>query len=265
MEQRIDPNENSGDHAMSIAANASAFAQTATTYAAHRPRYPEALWDWVVAQCASKASAWDVGCGNGQASVALGDRFDHVLASDVSAEQIAAAQPHPNVTYQAVSAEDAQIAPASLDLVCAAQALHWFDLARFWPLVHRALKPDGLFVAVSYGLFEIDREIDSISAQCFHQVVSPYQSAANHSIGDAYKGVQFPFAMLNAPAFAIEIDWSLDQFLAYASTWSAVTRMRKEAGVDPMPSYRAALEPVWGSAPRRVRMPLVLKAGRVPG
>jgi SAM-dependent methyltransferase len=246
---------------MSNAANATAFSQYASAYAQHRPSYPPALWDWAAGLCADHEHAWDVGCGNGQAAVALAEKFTRVSATDISAEQIAAATPHPRVAYAAVAAEHAQIAPGSIDLVCVAQALHWFDLQKFWPLVQRALKPRGVFLAVAYGLFSVNEAIDAVTERYFYKVTNGYQSAGNVAVAQGYKDFVFPFELVQPPALDIQMHWTLDQLLNYAATWSAVARIRKEAGFDPIPIYRAALAPLWGDTARTVRMPLAIKAG----
>jgi SAM-dependent methyltransferase len=247
---------------MSNALNAATFAANAAAYAQHRPHYPQALWDWIAGLCPTHERAWDAGCGNGQATVALGGYFFDVLGTDISAEQIAAALPHPNVRYQAIPTEDVVWPANHLDLICVAQALHWFDLARFWPQVHAALKPGGVFVTVAYGLFDVDPVIDLIIETHFYRVVLPWQSAANLSIRDGYPGIVPPGAPIAPPTLAIEVDWTLEQLLGYAGTWSAVARMRQETGRDPIAPLRQALTPVWGDAVHQVRMPLVIKASR---
>jgi SAM-dependent methyltransferase len=247
-----------------LTANAQAFGAYAKDYAQHRPTYPQALWAWAAQLCAQHDHAWDVGCGTGQAAVALADTFAHVTATDISAQQIEAATPHPRVRYQAVSAEDAQVSPRSVDLICVAQALHWFDLAKFWPAVHAALKPRGVFLALGYGLFNVDEAIDTATQRHFYEVVDGFQSAGNKALAQGYKDIAFPFDMVAAPPLAIEMHWTPDQLLNYAATWSAVARIRKETGFDPMPMYRAALAPLWGDETRIVKMPLTIKVGYNP-
>jgi SAM-dependent methyltransferase len=245
-------------------ANATAFGEYAADYAKSRPQYPAALWQWVASQCEAHERAWDAGCGNGQASLALAQYFNHVTATDISAEQIASATPHGNISYAALRTEDASFAPASLDLVCVAQALHWFDLNSFWPQVQSALKTRSVFLAVAYGVFSVNEEIDAVSKQYFVDVVDPYQAAGNRMVGNGYRDVQFPFEMIEAPKMAIECQWTLDQLVSYVATWSAAVRMKKEQGVDPIAAYRVALEHLWGDAQsqRNVRMPLTIRAGR---
>ncbi len=244
-------------------ANAVAFGEYAASYAKSRPQYPAALWQWLASQCESHEHAWDAGCGNGQASLALAQCFNHITATDISAEQIANATLHKNISYAAIRTEDASFAPASLELICVAQALHWFDLEKFWPQVQNVLKPRGVFIAVAYGLFSVNEEIDAISKQYFFDVVEPYKAAGNRMIASGYRDIQFPFKMIEAPPFAIECEWTLDQLVSYAATWSAVARMRKEQGVDPMPAYREALRSAWGDTnrPLTTYMPLTIRTG----
>ena len=57
-------------------------------YVRARPHYPEALFDWIAAEAPAHTCAWDAGCGNGQASVALAARFERVIATDPSERQL---------------------------------------------------------------------------------------------------------------------------------------------------------------------------------
>ena len=66
--------------------------------------------------------------------------FDRVIATDASEKQIANAQSHEIVEYRVAPAENSGIGSETLDLVMVAQALHWFDLDRFYGEVRRVLK-----------------------------------------------------------------------------------------------------------------------------
>src|SRR5687768_5001801 len=106
------------------------FSGHAAAYAQARPTYPPALFDWLAAACPRRDLAWDAGGGNGQASLALADRFAHVHASDPSTTQIDAAPTHPRIAWRVEPAEACSLGDGTADLVTVAQAYHWFDHAR---------------------------------------------------------------------------------------------------------------------------------------
>src|ERR1700743_698682 len=106
------------------------FSRLAAQYAEYRPSYPASLFDYLVSICGARHAVGDCACGTGQATIALADRFDVVIATDASQQQVSAAKPLPNVTYRVAPAERSGIETGSLDLVAVAQALHWFDLGQ---------------------------------------------------------------------------------------------------------------------------------------
>jgi methylase of polypeptide subunit release factors len=75
------------------------FAQASDAYAAARPFYPRALFDWIADTCRNREAAWDCATGSGQAATALATIFDRVEATDVSAAQVAEAFAAPNIRY----------------------------------------------------------------------------------------------------------------------------------------------------------------------
>ena len=66
--------------------------------------------------------------------------FDRVIATDASEKQIANAQSHKIVEYRVAPAENSGIGSETIDLIMVAQALHWFDLDRFYAEARRVLK-----------------------------------------------------------------------------------------------------------------------------
>src|SRR5690242_15552742 len=99
------------------------FSRLAAQYAAFRPAYPASLFDYLAQSCPGREAVWDCACGSGQATMALAERFQSVIATDASQEQVAAAPPRANITYRVARAEDSGIESSSLDLVTVAQAL----------------------------------------------------------------------------------------------------------------------------------------------
>lgn len=60
-----------------------------------------------------------------QVAVSLAESFQHVVAQDSSASQIAAAQQRPNIRYEQAPAEASGLPDGSVDLITAAQCMHW--------------------------------------------------------------------------------------------------------------------------------------------
>src|SRR5688500_6310732 len=120
------------------------FSAVAREYAAYRPRYPEALFDFLAERAPARELAWDCACGNGQATLDLAGRFDRVIATDSSAAQIAEAPSHPRIEWRVASGERSGIPGGVCDLVTVAQALHWLDIDAFFAEARRVSRPAGL-------------------------------------------------------------------------------------------------------------------------
>lgn len=242
------------------------FSRSAASYARYRPRYPRALFDFVSGLCAQHRTAWDCATGNGQAAVELARYFEHVVATDASADQIAHATPHAGVTYRVATAEESGLADASVDLVTVAQALHWFDLDRFYSEVRRVTVPGGAVIAWSYGDPILDDPVlDGILRRFNHGTVGAYWPAERHAIGEGYRQLPFPFTAVPTPPLMLEQVWTLPELVGYLRTWSAVTAYRAAHGMDPVAELEVELGRRWDleRAARLVRWPLVILAGRV--
>jgi ubiquinone/menaquinone biosynthesis C-methylase UbiE len=120
------------------------FSRLAAQYAEFRPRYPGALFDLLARVGPARELAWDCACGSGQATLDLVERFGSVVATDASAQQIAAAKPHPRVEYRVARAEDSGLESKSVDVITVAQSLHWFDRPAFYAEARRVLRPHGV-------------------------------------------------------------------------------------------------------------------------
>lgn len=242
------------------------FSSCSGQYAAFRPRYPAALFAWLSSVCHAHERVWDCACGNGQASVDLAEHFQEIVATDLSAEQIAHAQAHPRVRYQLGMAEASGLPDASVDLVTVAQALHWFDLDRFYQEARRVARAGAVLAVWCYGVCEIPADRGNDELQHFYSnVVGPYWMPERHLVESGYRTVQFPAPELPTPQLAMQLDWSLEQLLGYVSSWSASARYLKERGEDPVNRLRSALQPHWGAATNRhtVRWPLGVRAARL--
>lgn len=239
------------------------FSGHAADYARFRPGYPAALFDWLAAQTAGHALAWDCGCGNGQASVPLAARFERVVATDLSPQQIASAPPHPRIDFHAAPAETSGLPDRSADLVAVAQALHWFAFDRFYAEVRRVLKPGGLIAAWTYQLLRAEPAVDALLADFYTHTLGPYWPPERKWVDAAYRDLPFPFEEVTPPAFEIQLRWTLPDLLAYLGTWSASQRFIAAQGQSPIPALGARLETVWGEGRRDIIWPIAMRVGRV--
>lgn len=242
------------------------FSGVSAAYAAFRPRYPAALFDFLAQAAPARNAAWDCGTGSGQAAGGLAQHFSHVTATDASEAQIAHAAPHANVTYRVAPAEASGLPDISVDLVTAAQAAHWFDRPRFWAEARRVLRPGGGVIAVwTYVLFEIAPEIDSIVQRFYSATVGPFWPPERRLSEERYRTIDFPFAEFPVPEFEIAERVTLEDAAGYIRTWSATRGFVEGHRRDPVDDLVAELTPVWGDpgTARLARWPIAMRAGRV--
>lgn len=241
------------------------FSGHASLYTRFRPGYPRGLFQFLAALPAGRGCAWDCGTGNGQAAVGLAEFFEKVIATDPSAEQIAHAWPHAGVEYRLGSAEEPPLAGASVDLITVAQALHWFDLPRFYVQVRRVARPGGILAAWTYALAKIDPAVDRVIWHLYRNVLGADWPLERKLVEERYATIDFPFEEVPAPRFAMSAQWNFDELIGYLGTWSATQRYLGREGKDPVDLVRTELADAWG-APETVRdvaWPLDVRVGRV--
>lgn len=242
------------------------FASVAADYAGFRPTYPAALFAWLAGIAPGRTLAWDCATGSGQASRDLAAHFERVIATDASSAQIAAATPHPSVEYRVAPAEASGLSGATVDLVAVAQALHWFDLDRFYAEARRVLKPGGILAVWSYGVLSVEGEAANAQAEAFYRdTVGPYWPPERRLVESGYRTLPFPFAEISAPSFNMEVHWNLPELLGYFRSWSATGRYIAEQGHDPVAMLAAQLAPLWTppNDRRRIAWPLAVRVGKV--
>ena len=239
------------------------FSKQAADYAKFRPRYPRELFEYLGSVAPSRALAWDCATGNGQAAVELAEVFDRVIATDASEKQIANAEPQDRVEYRIASAEESGLESDTIDLIMVAQALHWFDLPRFYEEVPRVLKSKGVFAASAYKFFHITPEIDPlVNHRYYDKVVGPFWPP-ERTLVEKFEELPFPFSEIQTPSFEMIAQWNLEHLLGYLRSWSATQRCIAAKNRDPLEIIAGELRAAWGDAkePRRVVWPLTLRVG----
>jgi SAM-dependent methyltransferase len=241
------------------------FSSSAAEYAAFRPRYPEALFDFVAALPARRRAAWDCATGNGQAAVPLAARFDRVIATDGSVEQIAHARRHGRVDYRVALADASGLESGSVDLVTVAQALHWLPHDRFFAEVRRVLAPGGALAVWCYARLTIAPDIDAVIERYYAGTLAPYWSPERALVDTGYRTIAMPIDEAAAPVVSMTSEMTLDELMGYFRTWSATRKLASEIDRDPVVDVRERIRPLWGEAAERrtVRWPLHVRAGRM--
>lgn len=240
------------------------FSTDSARYAQFRPDYPPELYAYLYTRVSNFHCAWDCGTGNGQVALVLVERFEQVYASDLSAQQIEQALPHPRVQYEICRAELTPFSDQQFDLITVAQALHWFDFAAFYQEVQRVAKPGALLAVWGYGVLQINPGIDSLIRHFYEMIVGPYWDAERHHIDETYRGIPFPFDEIEKRDFFIKKNWSLEQLCGYLRTWSSVKKYQQQRAADPVAALEIQLKELWpATAILDIRFPVFLKSGIV--
>ncbi|MFL7868626.1 MAG: class I SAM-dependent methyltransferase [Anaerolineales bacterium] len=241
------------------------FSQQAREYAQHRPRYPEAMFDYLASLAPSNELVWDCGTGNGQAALALANRFQRVIATDASAEQIASAFPHERIEYRIEPSEYTTIPSGTVDLITVGTAVHWFDFEPFYAEVRRVGKANSILAVWTYHLPVIEPEIDRWLEHFYRVTLADYWPERIHYLDLRYRTLHFPFAEIEPPAFEMEANWELNSLIGFLGSWSAVRKLIKDNGKKAFVDQIKELERLWGkkSSQREIRWPLHFRIGKV--
>lgn len=208
-------------------------------------------------------AAWDCATGNGQVAKDLSKHFKHVFATDHSSNQIANAVLQENITYSVASAENSGFPDNKFDLVTVGQALHWFDIPKFFDEVKRVSKPNGVIAIWGYGVLKIDKDIDPIIDDFYNNIIGPYWDSERTLIEEEYKSISFPFERIDVPSFEFSFEWTLDQLANYLSTWSSVQKYLKQHGTNPVGQLISRIAPLWTVDKKKVSFPLFMLTGKV--
>jgi hypothetical protein len=241
------------------------FSGHAAAYARHRPRYPEGIYTWLASLTNGHDLAWDAGTGNGQVAVSLAAHYREVHASDVSADQLARATPHAGVTYHQEPSDRVSLRHASVDLITAGSAAHWFELEGFYSEATRVGKRGAVIALWSYGPRDIADRIHPSIHRFQEKVVRDYWPERIQLVHERYTTLPFPFEEIEAPPFSMSADWNLRELLGFLDTWSASQRYLQERGSHPLNEIVDELTQAWGEPEgrRHLEWPLFFRVGRI--
>jgi len=241
------------------------FAENSSQYLEHRPQYPDELFDFITSLVPEKTLVWDCGTGNGQAALALAQRFKQVVASDINQAQLDVAPQKANIEYHCWPAEKTALLDNSVDLITVAQALHWFDLEKFYQEVKRVAKPAGVIAVWCYSLGKISPAIDKIYRDFYFNIVGEYWPMERRYIDEKYQTILFPFTRVPTPQFTLQKELTLQQLIGYLNTWSVVKSYQKQHHANPIDLIYRQLVSAWGSSNDKkiMQWPVHLICGKI--
>ena len=128
------------------------FSERAEQYARYRPRYPNALLDFLASKIPSPATVADIGSGTGILSGQLLQFGYQVIALEPNRPMREAAERalsgHQGFTSVEGTAENTELPSFSVDAITCAQSFHWFDRAKCRTEFDRILRPQGLIALI---------------------------------------------------------------------------------------------------------------------
>ncbi len=240
------------------------FSRDSKQYAKFRPTYPADLYQFVFQYVMENKNAWDCGTGNGQVAQILAQHFEQVFATDLSQKQLDEAIQLPNIQYLCCDEKHTPLAANSIDLITIGQAIHWFDLEKFYAEVRRVAKKGAIIAIWGYGLLHISPPIDELISSFYKETVGSFWDAARRHVDEAYQNIDFPFEKIPTPPFQMQFSWNLEAFSGYINTWSSVGRFIKEKGYNPVPELVISLKPFWQeNEEKTIVFPIFVKLGRI--
>ena len=241
------------------------FSGQSKDYARFRPRYPDALYEFLKAQPSLHDVVWDCATGNGQAACDLARYFKTVYATDASAAQISNAQQSPNIKYSVAPAEQSGLPGSFADMVTVAQAVHWFDRDRFFTEARRVMKPGAVIACWAYGHLTPDEpELRRLTDKVSREILGSYWDERARLVWNGYETMAFPFTDIKAPDFFLTSSWTLPELIGYFTSHSATQAFIKANGYHPAQPLQDEFLSFWGDPERKIEIStkLTFRAGR---
>jgi len=234
-------------------------------YAKFRPNYPLELISYLAGMLRYNRTAVDVGCGTGQLSIRLANKFQNVIACDISADQICNALKHDRIEYAVAPAHALPCENNSADMITVAQAAHWFNLAAFYKEVERIAAPNAILALISYGVMSIEGPLRERFEEFYWHDIHAYWPPERRHVETEYSELPFPFELLKTPDLVIDSHLDIEGLLGYIETWSAVKAARQDGSSYLVDNFRRDAAKLWGLAESHYRAvwPLNIKLGQL--
>ena len=231
---------------------ADAFAGTAAAYLRYRPPYPAALLTDLLARAARPpdAALLDLASGPGRLALDLAASFDEVWAIDLEPEMVAVGAEAAvrrgivNIRWSVGRAEDALVAPNTVDLITIGEAFHRLDQALILERALVWLKPGGCLAILGTDGVLVGGEPWKVAAAGVAQRWMATGWALGRADADLAPGAperrmrQAGFTDVESRAFVEPRAWSFEEIVGYLHSTSVCSE--KALGED-APIFEADL------------------------
>jgi ubiquinone/menaquinone biosynthesis C-methylase UbiE len=219
-----------------------AFVGTAEAYARHRPPYPPALLDALVATVArgSPSALLDLACGPGRIALDLAAAFDRVVAVDLEPEMVtvgtreAARRGIDNVVWSIAAAEQFQASAAAFDLVTIGEAFHRLDQRLVAIAALRWLRPGGCLATLgAAGILAAEGPWQAAAADVAHRwMARAFPDGWAEARSGAATGPEAYEQLLRAAGFVDVVSdaftapqaWTIESIVGYFESTSVCSR-----------------------------------------
>ena len=242
------------------------FSIQSKAYKKYRPKYPAALYTEILNLVENKTACWDCGTGNGQVALQLSKHFEKVYATDISQKQIDLAEKRDNIFYTVGRGEETAFEDNSFDLITVAQAIHWFDFTAFNQEVKRVAKNGAIISIWGYGLLRIEKEIDALMDEFYHNIMGQYWDPERRHVDNAYVWIDFDFEELKINhELSIQVNWSMEHLEGYLNSWSSIQNYKAEnTGENPVYRFIDSIRKYWkADEVKTVIFPIFMRIGRI--
>lgn len=207
------------------------FNEDAERYDRARPRYPVQLFDDLAAAVPAGARMLEIGCGTGQATVALAERDYRIVAVELGPEMATVARRNlarfDSVEVVAAAFEDWPLPDEPFDVVFSATAFHWVDPAVRVSKSADALRPGGRLATVRTEHIAGGTEAFFAAAQACYERFDPatppdlrMQSASDIPRDDRELTSSGRFAPATFHRYEWESSYSTEEYLDLLLTYS---------------------------------------------
>lgn len=191
--------------------NEEKFTGKADVYDKYRPTYPAELIEWLWEKTHAETVA-DIGAGTGIFTKCLSAKPWKITAVEPNADMLEKLRTNlPNVKILNAPAEDTGVTSASVDLVTAAQAFHWFDKAKFAEECKRIFTPNGR-LAIIWNT-RTDTDMQKERNEIFLRSAGQYDSVKGNVNADGKFAPEKYFSEYERVSFLQSMTMDMEQYV----------------------------------------------------